>query len=138
MGERWIALSELLFHGRSDLNSTFLPGELSAMSAPSTDQKLRDVVVAAVKYYSDAFVERLCVDVSGSIINLDADEELDEKERKLHFLEDRCDTIRTAIRMISTNSKVVALKKEAAQDEVEDTERLLCVHNKITGGSVRS
>ena len=56
-------------------------------------------------------------------INLDADEELDEKERKVHFLEDRCDTIHTAIRKISTNSEVVALKKEAAQDNVEDTKR---------------
>jgi len=54
---------------------------------------------------------------------------LDEKERKLHFLEDRCNAIITAIRKISTNSEAVALKKEAAQDEVEDTERFLGVRN---------
>jgi len=73
---KWVnagPLSELLFRGRSDLNGTFLPGVLSAMSAPSTDQKLRDVVSAAVKYYSDAFVERLCANVSGPIISLDSD-----------------------------------------------------------------
>jgi len=73
MGGRWTALSQLLFNGRTDLNGTFLPGELSAMSAPSTDQKLRDVVSAALKYYSDAFVERLCANVSGPIISLDSD-----------------------------------------------------------------
>ena len=44
----WGALLYLLFHRGTYLNGAFVPEELSGMIAPSTDQKLRNVVVVAV------------------------------------------------------------------------------------------
>ena len=118
---------EGLFENTYDCNGDVVPGVFSVFKPPSTDQKFRKSTVSAINFYADRHGVRTVN------LNSDDDEELDEKERQLFHLEERCFKVRAAIREREDASAAVAVKKEGKQSVVEDTERLLNVRNDHRG-----
>ena len=90
--------------------------------------------MAGIKHHSSRYVAWFC---DKDIIELDCDDnkEMDKNERELQHFGERCNQITRAITQRSNASMLATVKKEATQNEVEDTERSLSVQNDESGPS---